>query len=92
MNLTKNQKFYFNFIERMNDDETKFENCDKIFDVLKWTNFNEFEWTCVAMIEQRIVVIFEKWTLYLQKNDCKVKWSNKINEYIECEMLIFVAW
>ena len=44
------------------------------------------------MIEQRIVVIFEKWILYLQKNDCKIKWLDKINEYIECEMLIFVAW
>ena len=34
MNLTK--------ILRMND-KTRFENCDRIFDVLKWTDFNEFE-------------------------------------------------
>ena len=35
---------YVNFINRMNDDETRYENCYRIFDVLKWTNFNKFEW------------------------------------------------
>ena len=67
MNLTKSQELYFNSIEKMNDDETRFENCDRIFDVLKWANLNKFEWACVAMIEQRIVVIFKKWTLYYKE-------------------------
>ena len=38
------QEFYFNSINEMNDDEIKFESCDRIFDVLKWADLNEFEW------------------------------------------------
>ena len=51
------QKFYFNFINEMNDDEIRFENCDKIFDVLKWANLNEFEWTSMNLSEHQWIWI-----------------------------------
>ena len=87
-------------IEKMNDDETKFENCDRIFDVLKWANFNEFEWTSMNLNEHVSQCLNNelncrniwKMNIIFTRCDCKIKWLNRINEYIECEVLIFVAW
>ena len=40
------------------DDEARFGGCDRIFGVLEWAGLNGSGWACVAMIEQRAVVIF----------------------------------
>ena len=33
----------------MNQNEIEYEDCDRIFDVLKWANLNEFEWASMSL-------------------------------------------
>ena len=50
----------------MNQNETEYEDCDKIFDVLKRTDLNELEWASMSLSEHVSQCLNDELSQYLK--------------------------